>query len=155
MPMVAAYMRVSTSCLFPGAAYRHSVQWDSSGIAVYFFPRGSIPADITAGAPVPSNWGLAQARWPAASCNPFQFFYNNIAIFDTTLWYVKSLFPPLQQLTGVFFVIAVETGQLAFGVARGYPDRNRAAQQGQGFPPAKPLFVPVVLHSMKLVRLLA
>jgi hypothetical protein len=62
------------------------VQWDTSGIAVYFFPRGSIPADITAGAPVPSNWGLAMARWPATSCDPFKFFYNNIAIFDTTLW---------------------------------------------------------------------
>lgn len=63
----------------------YAMQWDTSGIAVYFFPRGSIPADITAGAPVPSNWGLAMARWPATSCDPFKFFYNNIAIFDTTL----------------------------------------------------------------------
>lgn len=63
----------------------YAMQWDNSGIAVYFFPRGSIPADIPAGTPVPSSWGLAQARWPATTCNPFQFFYNNVAIFDTTL----------------------------------------------------------------------
>jgi len=61
------------------------MEWDASGIAVYFFPRGSIPSDITAGAPTPSNWGPAQARWPASTCNPFQFFSDHSAIFDTTL----------------------------------------------------------------------
>lgn len=63
----------------------YAMQWDASGIAVFFFPRNSIPADITAGAPQPSSWGLAQARWPAVSCDPFKFFYDHIAIFDTTL----------------------------------------------------------------------
>lgn len=66
------------------------MKWDSTGIAVYFFPRTSIPADITAGAPLPDTWGAAQARWPAASCDPFTFFNNHQAIFDTTLWYVLS-----------------------------------------------------------------
>lgn len=63
----------------------YAMQWDSSGIAVFFFPRNAIPSDITAGAPQPSNWGLAMARWPASSCNPFTFFYDHVAIFDTTL----------------------------------------------------------------------
>lgn len=61
------------------------MRWDNSGIAVFFFPRNSIPSDITAGAPVDSNWGTPSAFWPATSCNPFQFFQNHAAIFDTTL----------------------------------------------------------------------
>ncbi|KAF9654282.1 glycoside hydrolase family 16 protein [Thelephora ganbajun] len=63
----------------------YAMQWDSSGISVFFFPRGSIPADIVAEAPQPSTWGLAMARWPAINCDPFKFFYDNIAILDTTL----------------------------------------------------------------------
>ena len=62
------------------------VKWDTTGIAVYFFPRGSVPADISMGAPQPDSWGLALARWPAASCAPFEFFNNHQAIFDITLW---------------------------------------------------------------------
>jgi len=61
------------------------MQWDNSGIAVYFFPRGSIPSDIDAGSPDPSGWGTPMARWPATSCNPSQFFKQHSVIFDTTL----------------------------------------------------------------------
>lgn len=83
-------IRANSSNSF-GAAFNdngggvYAMQWDSTGIAVYFFTRSSIPADITAGAPNPSLWGLPQARWPATSCNPFTFFQNHSAIFDTTL----------------------------------------------------------------------
>jgi len=63
----------------------YAMKWDTTGIAIYFFPRGSIPDDITAEAPQPDSWGAAQARWPAASCDPFKFFSNHNAIFDTTL----------------------------------------------------------------------
>jgi len=63
----------------------YAMQWDTTGVAIYFFSRGSVPADISAGAPEPDSWGQALARWPAASCAPFQFFYNHSAIFDTTL----------------------------------------------------------------------
>jgi len=63
----------------------YAMQWDSGGISVFFFPRWSIPADIQAEAPQPSTWGLAMARWPAINCDPFQFFYNHVAIIDTTL----------------------------------------------------------------------
>jgi hypothetical protein len=62
------------------------VQWDNSGIAVFFFPRGSVPSDIDAGSPDPSGWGTPMARWPATSCNPFQFFKQHSVIFDITLW---------------------------------------------------------------------
>jgi hypothetical protein len=63
----------------------YAMKWDTSGIAVYFFPRGSEPADITNQTPQPDSWGSAQARWPATSCDPFQFFNSHHAIFDTTL----------------------------------------------------------------------
>jgi hypothetical protein len=63
----------------------YAMQWDTSGISIFFFPRSSIPADIRAEAPQPSNWGLAMARWPAIACDPFKFFYDHVAIFDTTL----------------------------------------------------------------------
>ncbi|RXW17418.1 hypothetical protein EST38_g8441 [Candolleomyces aberdarensis] len=63
----------------------YAMKWDATGIAVYFFPRDSIPADITANTPLPETWGAAQARWPAASCDPFRFFSDHHAIFDTTL----------------------------------------------------------------------
>ncbi|KAJ2933607.1 hypothetical protein H1R20_g3506, partial [Candolleomyces eurysporus] len=66
-------------------AFWTNVKWDATGIAVYFFPRDSIPADITANTPLPETWGAAQARWPAASCDPFRFFSDHHAIFDTTL----------------------------------------------------------------------
>jgi hypothetical protein len=64
----------------------YAMKWDTTGVAVYFFSRGSVPADISAGVPEPDSWGnAALARWPAASCAPFEFFKNHNPIFDTTL----------------------------------------------------------------------
>jgi len=63
----------------------YAMQWDDSGISVWFFPRSSIPSDITAGAPQPSGWGTPMANWPSTDCNPTTFFYQHSAIFDTTL----------------------------------------------------------------------
>lgn len=63
----------------------YAMQWDNSGIVVYFFPRESVPSDIAAGSPNPIGWGTPMARWPAASCNPSQFFKQHSVIFDTTL----------------------------------------------------------------------
>ncbi|KAI4519310.1 hypothetical protein K525DRAFT_258590 [Schizophyllum commune Loenen D] len=62
----------------------YTMVWDDDGIAIYFFRRDSIPDDITAGEPRPDLWGTAAARWPASSCDPYKYFYDNIAIFDTT-----------------------------------------------------------------------
>lgn len=63
----------------------YAMKWDTTGVAVYFFPRSNVPSDITAGAPNPDSWGAALARWPATSCDPFKFFKDHSAIFDTTL----------------------------------------------------------------------
>ena len=65
---------------------RAAVQWVDSGISVWFFPRNSIPSDLSAGAPQPDGWGTPMAHWPATNCNPSQFFSDHSAIFDTTLW---------------------------------------------------------------------
>ncbi|KAH9994431.1 glycoside hydrolase family 16 protein [Russula vinacea] len=59
--------------------------WDNTGVSIWFFDRQNIPSDITAQAPVPDSWGTPSAFWPASSCNPFQFFQNHGAVFDTTL----------------------------------------------------------------------
>ncbi|KAJ7655288.1 glycoside hydrolase family 16 protein [Mycena polygramma] len=63
----------------------YAMKWTSAGISVYFFPRDSVPADITAGAPQPKSWGLPFANWPASDCDPWKYFYTHVAIFDTTL----------------------------------------------------------------------
>ncbi|KAJ7022052.1 concanavalin A-like lectin/glucanase domain-containing protein [Mycena alexandri] len=63
----------------------YAMQWDSTGISVFFFGRGAIPGDITAQAPQPKSWGLPMAHWPASDCNPWKYFYEHVAIFDTTL----------------------------------------------------------------------
>ncbi|KAF5336903.1 hypothetical protein D9611_003443 [Ephemerocybe angulata] len=34
----------------------YAMKWDATGIAIYFFPRGSIPDDIAANAPTPESW---------------------------------------------------------------------------------------------------
>ena len=59
--------------------------WDDDEIAVWFFPRDSIPSDLVAEAPQPTTWGTPMARWPASSCSPTKYFYNQSIIFDITL----------------------------------------------------------------------
>jgi len=61
------------------------MKWDTSGISIFFFPRGAEPPDITAGVPQPSNWGSPLGNWPASACDPFRFFKAHSIIFDTTL----------------------------------------------------------------------
>ncbi|KAH8595032.1 concanavalin A-like lectin/glucanase domain-containing protein [Bisporella sp. PMI_857] len=63
----------------------YAMQWESSGVYVWFFPRGSIPADITNGAPVTGNWGLPVVAFNGgSSCNIDTFFKNQNIVFDTT-----------------------------------------------------------------------
>ena len=119
-----------------------TVVWDESGVAVYFFPRQSIPTDITGLAPQPQTWGIPFARWPASMCNPFQvrlsffhivtspslthhayqFFQQHWAIFDTTLWCVILKFVFIFSLVS----IVVATGLETYGQQLGRLVRNRA-----------------------------
>jgi hypothetical protein len=128
------------------------VKWDSNGIAIYFFPRGSEPADIGAGKPQPDSWGSAMARWPAASCDPFNFFQDHHVIFDTTLWYVVCSQPsPKRKLR---FVYQVAIGLRVYGHRLEFLDKTRAALREPVLPRAKTLYERVDLLSVKLVRVL-
>ncbi|KIW12518.1 hypothetical protein PV08_09795 [Exophiala spinifera] len=51
----------------------YAMQWTSDYIAIWFFARGSIPADITTKNPNPSGWGLPAAKFQG-SCNIDQKF---------------------------------------------------------------------------------
>lgn len=61
----------------------YATEWTSDFITVWFFPRYSIPPDITAGQPQPSLWGLPQANFQG-SCNIDSKFGDHKIIFDTT-----------------------------------------------------------------------
>ncbi|KAN0098597.1 glycoside hydrolase family 16 protein [Hyaloscypha variabilis] len=63
----------------------YAMQWESTGIYVWFFPRSAIPADITSGSPNPSGWGTPTATFASSSsCEVDQFFMNHNIVFDTT-----------------------------------------------------------------------
>ncbi|CAG8949392.1 hypothetical protein HYFRA_00005021 [Hymenoscyphus fraxineus] len=63
----------------------YAMQWESSGIYVWFFPRNNIPADIRSGNPVTGNWGLPIVAFNGGSgCNVDQHFVNHQIVFDTT-----------------------------------------------------------------------
>ncbi|KAI0762578.1 concanavalin A-like lectin/glucanase domain-containing protein [Fomes fomentarius] len=63
----------------------YATLWDDDGITSWFFSRGSVPDDIDSGKPQPSGWGKPTASFPASTCKPSTYFYDHIAIFDTTL----------------------------------------------------------------------
>ncbi|KAL5488226.1 hypothetical protein ACEPAI_6334 [Sanghuangporus weigelae] len=63
----------------------YATVWDDDEIAVYFFPRGSIPQDLPAEAPLPESWGTPMARWPATNCDINTFFKSHSIIINTTL----------------------------------------------------------------------
>src|SRR5579862_222418 len=56
----------------------YATEWTSSWIRIWFFSRGSIPADITAGTPNPSNWGTPQANFQG-SCD-FDTHFSDMQI---------------------------------------------------------------------------
>jgi hypothetical protein len=62
----------------------YAMQWESSGIYVWFFPRNAIPGDISAGQPNTRNWGLPLVAFNNAGCNFDAHFANHNIVFDTT-----------------------------------------------------------------------
>ncbi|THU91658.1 hypothetical protein K435DRAFT_673740 [Dendrothele bispora CBS 962.96] len=80
----------SSSSVSYGAAFNgngggvYAMTLNSTGVAIYFFPRGSVPKDIDAGTPLPALWGQPMAMWGASGCDPSKFFSQQSMIFDTT-----------------------------------------------------------------------
>lgn len=63
----------------------YAMEWTSEHIAIWFFPRATIPADITAGNPDPSTWGSPAARFVGSpGCDMDSFFKEHNIIFNTT-----------------------------------------------------------------------
>lgn len=63
----------------------YATEWTSTAIKIWFFPRSSIPADITAGAPTPAGWGTPQAFFQGGSgCDIDTHFSSQSLVFDTT-----------------------------------------------------------------------
>jgi len=62
-----------------------ATEWDpQSAIRVWYWPRTSIPSDITSGKPDPSTWGLPYANFVLGSSCPSTHFFNHSVTFDLT-----------------------------------------------------------------------
>ncbi|KAH6879775.1 concanavalin A-like lectin/glucanase domain-containing protein [Thelonectria olida] len=63
----------------------YAVEWTSSHISVWFFPRSAIPSDIVSQKPNPSSWGQPIACFNGdTGCDIGKHFQNNRLVFDTT-----------------------------------------------------------------------
>lgn len=60
------------------------MQWTSTGIAVWFFARSSIPADISSGYPDPAGWKTPMAYFSGTGCDFTDRFGPQQIVFDTT-----------------------------------------------------------------------
>lgn len=58
----------------------YATELRDAGIRTWFFPRSSIPSDITAGTPDPSIWSEALADFPGTDCDVSSHFRNQSII---------------------------------------------------------------------------
>lgn len=82
----------------------YAMQWDSSGVKVFHWLRGSVPSDVKSGHPKPSSkWGhpgehttimfsagpadlaCAENFVAAANCSPFKHFHDLMLVINTNL----------------------------------------------------------------------
>ncbi|KAF2118155.1 concanavalin A-like lectin/glucanase domain-containing protein [Lophiotrema nucula] len=61
----------------------YATQWTDQAISVYFFPRDSIPDDVTSGSPDPTGWGTPDAKFQG-DCDIASTFKQQQIVFDTT-----------------------------------------------------------------------
>lgn len=63
----------------------YAMEWTSDYIKIYFFPRDSIPVDITTGNPDPSGWGTPTANFESqyGDCDIDGHFPAQTIYFDT------------------------------------------------------------------------
>ena len=66
-----------------GGAY--ALNWNSSGLYFYFFPRSSVPSDLSGSSPDPDNWGTPTGFYPTSSCDTSKFVKDQTLILDITI----------------------------------------------------------------------
>ncbi|KAI5117699.1 hypothetical protein M0805_007768 [Coniferiporia weirii] len=79
----------------PGASYGapfaqsgggvYALNWNASGLYMWFFPRGTVPADLPTDAPNPDGWGLPTAAYPTTDCDASTFISPQSLILDITV----------------------------------------------------------------------
>lgn len=63
----------------------YAVEWTSEHIAIWFFPRDSIPDSVNSDSPDVASWGQPTARFVGGQgCDIDSYFQQNNLVFDTT-----------------------------------------------------------------------
>ncbi len=63
----------------------YAVEWTSKAIKIWFFPRASIPSDISQSSqPDPSSWGIPLAQFTGAGCNIDTHFKDMQLVINTS-----------------------------------------------------------------------
>ncbi len=62
----------------------YAMEWTSTSIKFWFFPRGTAPADISGTSPDPTGWGEPAAFYGNALCDIDTHFGDLQLVFDTT-----------------------------------------------------------------------
>ncbi|KAF2117723.1 putative endo-1,3(4)-beta-glucanase [Lophiotrema nucula] len=62
----------------------YAMEWTSSAIRMWYWPRASVPADLSSPSPNPANWGNPQANFAGGSCDYNNHFIDHRIIVDTT-----------------------------------------------------------------------
>lgn len=61
------------------------MEWTKdSEIRAFYFPRNSVPSDLTGHTPNPDSWGLPYARFQIGDNCPSSHFVDHNIIFDNT-----------------------------------------------------------------------
>jgi len=62
----------------------YAVEWTTSAIKIWFFPRGKIPSNVYATHPDPSGWTTPDSVFPLGSNCPSSHFNNHNIVLDLT-----------------------------------------------------------------------
>jgi hypothetical protein len=62
----------------------YAMQWTSTGIKMWFFPRDSIPYNMYGNNPDPTLWGMPSASFAGSGCDFTKHFVNHKLVIDTT-----------------------------------------------------------------------
>ncbi|KAF2013802.1 glycoside hydrolase family 16 protein [Aaosphaeria arxii CBS 175.79] len=62
----------------------YAMEWTSTSIKIWFFPRDSIPVDLKNNIPNPASWGTPQANFEGGGCNYEKAFGRQRLVINTT-----------------------------------------------------------------------